>query len=313
MSDGLSMISLLCSLDKNYSIDLFPSLMKHSEPLPFYIKILIWILFPFLGPYTLYLMFFTYCKQTPFRHKINSDNNNNFSLIFGKFHNLQRFNEKRKKINISFHQAYMNIISNSVYKICNESCKENINNKFDGFKCMMPIGRKQIQKNYKKIILNNTTNFIFTKLNLIKDINDINEIKLNSFILKNEINKYLINNTYLNWALVLGRFISFRIINFFANLYCRNVDLVVSNIPGPVKKIKFENNENNNNDNNYCEINRILNCCSPGREIPFITVMSYNNEFVTSVTISKKYNVDEKKFIMYIDEGIEEFINNKNY
>ena len=306
MSDGLSMISLICSLDRNYSLDLFPSLMKSSQPLSTFKNLLIWISFPFLGPYSLYLLFFTHCNLTPFREKINNNINNNFSLSFGKFHLLQKFNEKRKKINVSFNQAFMSIISNSVYKICIDVYKDNAN-KCNGIKCMMPIGRKKIQTNYKKIILNNTTNFIFTKLNLITNINNISEIQQNSITLKNEINNYLLNNTYLNWAKVLGRFISFRIINFFANLYCRNVDLVVSNVPGPVKKIFI------GNDDTYCEIDKIYACCSPGREIPFIIVMSYNNEFVTSVTISKKYNVDEKKFIMFIDEGIEEFINNENY
>jgi hypothetical protein len=176
---------------------------------------------------------------------------------------------------------------------------------------MIPIARKKIQTNYKKIILNNETNFLFTKLNLIKNINNLNEIQQNSLILKKEINNYLLNNTYLNWANVLARFFSFRIINFFADFYCRNVDLVVSNVPGPTKKISIGIEKNSTE--NYCEINRIYACCSPGREIPFILIISYNNEFITSVTINKKYNVDEKKFINFIDKAIEDFINNKNY
>ena len=313
MSDGLSMISLICSLDRNYSIDLFPKLLKNSHQLSIFKTFLIWIFFPFLGPYSLYLLFFTHCNFTPFREKINK-NNNNFSLIFGKFHNLQKFNEKRKKINLTFNEIFMNIISNSVYNICNDVYKENFN--CDGIKIMIPIGRKKF--NYKKIILNNNTNFIFTKLNLIKNINNLNEIQQNSLILKKEINNYLLNNTYLNWANVLARFFSFRIINFFADFYCKNVDLVVSNVPGPTKKISIENKkisiENKKiSIENICEINRIYACCSPGREIPFILVISYNNEFITSVTINKKYNVDEKKFINYIDKAIEDFINNKNY
>ena len=307
MSDGLSMISLLCALDKNYSLDLFPKLMKNSHPLSTIKKLFVWISFPFLGPFALYLLFFTRCNFTPFREKIN--NNKNFSLTFGNFHNLQKFNQKRKKINVSFNQAFMTVVSNAVYKICLDVYKENTN-KCDGFKCMMPIGRKKIQTNYKKIILNNTTNFIFTKLNLITNINDIKQIHKNSLILKHEMNNFLLNNTYLTWAQVLGRFISFRIINFFADLYCRNVDLVVSDVPGPTKKI-FIGTENNNNNN--CCVDKIYACCSPGREIPFVLVMSYNNEFRTSVTVNEKYNVDAKKFLAFVDQGIEEFINNENY
>jgi len=48
---------------------------------------------------------------------------------------------------------------------------------------MMPIGRKKIQTNYKKIILNNTTNFIFTKLNLITNINNIKNRYVTDYIL----------------------------------------------------------------------------------------------------------------------------------
>ena len=87
-------------------------------------------------------------------------------------------------------------------------------------------------------------------------------------------------------------------INIFSYFYFRNVDLIVSNIPGPTREIKYSGSQ----------IESLYPVITPGKGVPFFCVTSYNNKFVVTISISKKLSLDSKKIINQIDQKIIEFL-----
>ena len=82
-------------------------------------------------------------------------------------------------------------------------------------------------------------------------------------------------------------------------IYFSNVDLIISNIPGPKRELSY----------NGSVVSEIYTVVSPGKGVSFITVMSYNDKFIVSMSIDTKLSIDSKDIINQIDNKIDQFIN----
>lgn len=288
LSDGLGVISLICGLSDDYSPDFFPSIMLNYKE-DSIIKVLIeWITFPIYGPYALFLMFFTNSGKNSFRTSKYTKKTFNYSL--GKPMPLSLFNTNRKKFQMTFNQAIISAISLSCKNICN--MKGFNSNKW--IKVMMPVGRKRIPSSIEKVRLSNEAKFIFINVPLIESGSEFNLVSQNLTIAaKNET----LNNANLKWANIIARIFSFRVIDFFGDLYCRNVDLVLSNIPGPTKELYYEGSR-------IEEINPII---TPGRGIIFIILMTYNNSFHVNISIDDKLEIDAKDMLDRIEKALHDY------
>lgn len=298
LSDGLGIISLICSLDDNYEVELFPKIMKlNSKYKLSYIDVIIhYLFFIIYGPYSLYIMFFQNAGKTPFKSSKSCEDK--FTIGVGNEHSLTEFNKIRKDKNLSFNQAIMSIISNVCYDICNDE-KEKDKSHIQFIKCIIPICRKSVPSSIHKVRLSNETNLINVNLPLIHLKNtEVNTLSSN---LQRAMSNTYLNFSYLTWPSIISHFVSFRVINFFSNFYFRNVDLIVSNIPGPTREIKF----------NGSQIESLFPIITPGKGVPFICVTSYNNKFIVTISISKKLSLDSTKIINKIDQKIFEFLHSR--
>lgn len=295
LSDGLGIISLMCSLDDNYNAELFPKIMKlNSQYELSYLGIILhYLAFIIYGPYSMFVMFFQNAGKTPFKSTKSLEEE--FTIGIGKEHSLLQFNKIRKDKNLSFNQAIMSILSNVCYDICNNE-KEMNKSQIKYIKCMIPVCRKPVPSSISKIKLSNEANFIYVNLPLINYKNK-EEVSTLSSNLQNTLSNTYLNFAYLTWPSIISHFISFRVINIFSYFYFRNVDLIVSNIPGPTREIKY----------NGSQIESLYPVITPGKGVPFICVTSYNNKFVVTISISKKLPLDSKKIINQIEQKIIDF------
>lgn len=244
-------------------------------------------MFIFYSFYSMYIMFFQSSGKTPFKSSKFTTGKINMSI--GKSHLISSFNKIRKEKGLTFNEAITSIISNVCYDI-SSNIKE--------LKCMIPVSRRGIPSELSKIHLVNEANIIYLNLPLIKDLSK-NNLSLIQNRLKNTFNNSFLNYSYLMWPKILCNFISFRLINYFSMIYFSNVDLIISNIPGPKRELSYNGNT----------VKEIYTVISPGKGVPFITVMSYNDKFIVSLSIDTKLSIDSKDIINKIDYKIDQFIN----
>lgn len=289
LSDGLSIVSLICSLDDNYNKEIYPTIMQMNKKYEMSkLNILIHsFMFIFYSFYSMYIMFFQSSGKTPFKSSKFTTGKINMSI--GKSHLISSFNKIRKEKGLTFNEAITSIISNVCYDI-SSNIKE--------LKCMIPVSRRGIPSELSKIHLVNEANIIYLNLPLIKDLSK-NNLSLIQNRLKNTFNNSFLNYSYLMWPKILCNFISFRLINYFSMIYFSNVDLIISNIPGPKRELSYNGNT----------VKEIYTVVSPGKGVPFITVMSYNDKFIVSLSIDTKLSIDSKDIINKIDYKIDQFIN----
>ena len=289
LSDGLSIVSLICSLDDNYNKEIYPTIMQMNKKYEMSkLNILIHsFMFIFYSFYSMYIMFFQSSGKTPFKSSKFTTGKINMSI--GKSHLISSFNKIRKEKGLTFNEAITSIISNVCYDI-SSNIKE--------LKCMIPVSRRGIPSELSKIHLVNEANIIYLNLPLIKDLSK-NNLSLIQNRLKNTFNNSFLNYSYLMWPKILCNFISFRLINYFSMIYFSNVDLIISNIPGPKRELSYNGNT----------VKEIYTVVSPGKGVPFIIVMSYNDKFIVSLSIDTKLSIDSKDIINKIDYKIDQFIN----
>lgn len=288
LSDSFSLISLMYSLDDNYSFELIQNekeIFKDSKKE----KLLNWILFPFYGPYTLFLLFLN-ITGTKISKK-NKNKKNNHLVFYGKKHSLNKFNKVRKENNLSFNQSLIAILFNAYYNIIFEKNKEKNIYKF--IKCIILFWRKYFPLKINDVILLNSTGFNFQKFNLINKMN-LNEIIKNPIKEDFSINK--VNNSYLNWIILIREFFSFRIFNLIKKLIIEKEEIIIQNIPGSKRKIIIEQSE----------VKNIF--LFQNSQIPLINVISYNNEFNINLVIDNNFEIKGEDIIQQIDNLINLFI-----
>ena len=121
-------------------------------------------------------------------------------------------------------------------------------------------------------------------------------MNLNEFI-KNLIkanNK--VNNSYLNWIILIREFFSFRIFNLIKKLIIEKEEIIIQNIPGSKRKIIIEQSE----------VKNIF--LFQNSQIPLINVISYNNEFNINLVIDNNFEIKGEDIIQQIDNLINLFI-----
>lgn len=287
-SDGLGLISLICSLSDDYNPNCFPSIMQNFKEDSMLKMLFEWMTFPIYGLYALFLMFCTNSGKNPFR--TSKPSKRSFAFALGKPMCLKELNDNRKRMQMTFNQTIISALSFGCKHIC--SVNGFLLNK--SIKVMMPVGRKRIPSSIEKVRLSNEAKFIFLNVPLIENGLEFHLVSQElALAAKNET----LNNANLKWANVIGRLFSYRVIDFFGDLYCGNVDLVLSNIPGPTSELTYAGSR-------VESINPLL---SPGRGIIFAIVMTYNNSFRINLSIPDNLNIDPKDMLDRIEKCINDY------
>ena len=294
ITDAFNIISLIFTLDNNYSYEIFDNEEKNYEE-TILEKLISWIYFPFYFIYCIYLIFLN-SKKKIFIKKSNKNNNLLYNIVFGKEHSLIALNKAKKKFNLSNNKLLINIISNACYNILFKYNKEK-KLSLIFIKCLFFFFKKNFPLKKNDIKLVNSINFIFHNIYL-KDNISFNS-QMNN-INKNDIIDKKISSSNTNWIILIGQFFSYRVLNIIKTLIYKQSEIIIQNFFGSNRKIKIEDYEI---ENIYIFENSEIG-------IPFINFVSYNNKFQINLTIDNTLNLIGKDFINEFDNMIDLFINN---
>ena len=289
-SDGLGIISATLFLADNFCEEIFPPIMRKGADLPWYQFLLNIITFPYYGPIVFYKLLFSYSPSTPLRISKKTCGKSNF--ILSKTFELNSFAEIRKRWKVSFNDIIMCVLSRAINRFVNKQEHNGLYKNLKEIKCAMPIGRKAVPLNSDMIKLNNEVNMIYYKLPLI------NDIEKDYKIVVKQTSKYLKNPCYssavVTLANLLAEFMPMRIISLCLDTYMDNVDLIISNVPGPMSPLYFAGSR----------LTKLIPITSNSRSRVFLPVLSYDKKFNLLLTIDSDSGIDKKEFMRIIEEEV---------
>ena len=185
----------------------------------------------------------------------------------------------------------VSIVSRAVSQLMEERKIKN-ENKYR-MKCLIPYGIKKLPLKPSDVQLSIDSYAFVVYVPLI---DNISQSKVISNHLQSTIKDY---NLILNLKFILNiicNFLTYKTIGIFWAMFNNQCDLGLSNIPGPTKKIVFDED---------MTVESIIPVCTSARALPYIPLMSYNGEFRFCLTIDESIDVDPRKFIQCIENIIE--------
>ena len=288
--DGLGIIASLCLAADNFSENTYPKIIKMLKEPNIFQYLYLYLVSPFYGLLTLF-KFITYGeRKCPFKanKKPLSDDT---IFVLSKNYNLKDFEKYRKENKVSFNDIM----------ICSFSvAMNNVLKKYDEYKNYknliidLPVGRKKPEDKIELININNEASGIIVDIPLVESIKDINKIKKS--IRKNfkPENIFAVGIT----ADILGNIFSWHIISYFAKLFTKRFDYMFTNVPGPAEKLYYYG----------IEVSDMYSFPSAGGGLPYVIVLSYNNQFKIALNSNKNADCDIKELLCEYEKTLEEFI-----
>jgi len=271
---------------KPRNISIFKSLIRHIMDL---------ILFPYYGCKLLLKNCMNVSQKNPFQmDKIPSGT---AVVAFTKLYDFSIIHKINRKLNISFNDLILSVISTSIKKFsCDKILFPKEEFSFDKLNCGIPVGVKDIPKCAEEVKLRNDIFCTVTSLkmigNTLKEYQHINE-EMNCTV-KNSANimawKYMIS--FLNEC--VPAFAQKRLLENAT----KNVDLGISNLPGPEKEMNY----------NGFIVTDVYPMITVGMGRAFIIVGTYNGQMRLSVNLEKDLNIEPEDLIKYLDNEIEDLI-----
>jgi len=296
MSDGLGAISATLFMADNYSPEIFPPIMRKGPELPWYQFIIDIILFPYYGVIVFYQMILSPSPMTPFREGNPTCGRTN--IILSKTFNLKKFVDIRKKLNITFNDLIMCVVSKAINRLINKTDHKGYYKHLKNIKLAMPIGRKTVPNNSDEVKINNEVNVIYYKLPLIEDIHSDYKTVVKT------TSKYLKNPSFFTAAITLGRlfaeYMPNKMIYFISELFMNNVDLLISNVPGPTSPLFYAGSK----------LTKLFAVSSNCRSRAFIPILSYNNSFHLLLSVDSVSGINKNEVMKCIEEELHALTSN---
>jgi hypothetical protein len=291
MSDGLGIVSTICALADNYDINVFPPMMRNYK-YKWYIQVLDWLQFIYYGPQVVVKMFTKDPNPSPFRQ--NSIIGGESLIVFSKVHDLDKFAPLRKELKISFNDIVMCVISKAFNRVC-QKFGDKYKNRRD-VRAFMPVGRKEVPRNISEVRLCNEISALYMPIPLIDDI------KTEHKKVTKVLHSYIYNSGYTFATVIFFslavEFLPKRIEAFIGNFFAKNIDMTVSNVPGPIVPLFYSGFKCTN----------MTPMTTTLRQRAFAPVCSYNKQFRFAMSIDKESKIDNKEFLKMVDDEIENLI-----
>lgn len=290
LSDGLGIISATLLLADNYSEEIFPPIMRMGVSLPWYYLILNIITFPYYGLYVFYNTLFSHSDSTPLRKSKKACGKSNF--ILSTTFEINSLANVKKMWKVSFNDLMMCAISRATKRFVNQDEYGGLYKNLKNIKVAIPVGRKPVPKTPEMIKLNNEINMIYFKLPLIDHLEC--EHKVISRETKKHLMNPLLSNAAITMANIMGEYVPMRIIHSITDNFMDNVDLIISNVPGPMCPLYFAGSK----------LTKLIPITSNSRTRAFIPILSYDKKFNLLLTIDSESGIDKKEFMTLIEEEI---------
>lgn len=290
LCDGLGIIASLCLAADDFSEDTYPKIIKMMKEPNIFQMIYLYLSAPFFGLFTLF-QFITYGeRKCPF--KANKKPLSDDTIIaLSKNYLLKDFENYRKKHKVSFNDIMLCSFSVAMRKVLNK------HEEYKNYKNLiidLPVGRKKPENKIELININNEASGIIVDLPLVESVDDIDIIKRS--IRKNYRPEkiFAVGMT----ADILGNLFSWHVISYLAKLFTKRFDYMFTNVPGPAKELKYYG----------IEVSNMYSFPSSGGGLPYVIILSYNNEFKIALNSNKNADCDIKELISEYEKALEQFI-----
>jgi hypothetical protein len=289
-SDGLGAISVTLFMADNYDPELFPPIMRNGGKLPWYQFIIDCVTFPYYGILIFYQMLFAPCPDTPLRLTKNSSGESN--IILSKPFELKSFAQIRKNWKISFNDLIMCVIARVIKRLSTLNKYSDIYQDLKNIKCAMLVGRKTVPDCVENIKINNEVNLIYYKLPLVDNI------KTEHKKVAQETSNYLKNPSFWTAAItlanILAEYLPLKIIRLILDTFMKNVDLIISNVPGPTSTLYFAGSR----------LDKFISISSNSRARAFLLISSYDQKFNLLLSVEKESGIDKKELMDLFEEEL---------
>ena len=289
MVDGLGIIASLCLAADNFSENTYPKIIRMMKTNIFQ-TLYLYLVSPFYGLITLF-QFITYGeRKCPFKanKKPLSDDT---IFVLSKNYSLKDFEKYRKQNKVSFNDIMLcsfSVAMNTVLKK-HEEYKNYKNLIID-----LPVGRKKPENKIELININNEASGIIVDLPLVDSIEKIDIIKKS--IRKNFKPEkiFAVGMT----ADILGNIFSWHIISYLSKLFTKRFDYMFTNVPGPAEQLYYHG----------IEVSDMYSFPTAGGGLPYVIILSYNNQFKIALNSNKNADCDIKELLFEYEKALQQFI-----
>lgn len=293
MSDGIGMITALCCLADNYNINIFPKFLQGNN-IPWYKYYIIDIVSSiFYFPQVLKKIELVNDKETPIRTLNNLSGFSKFAV--SKSFSIKSFDKIKQELGISFNDLVLSAISKSIKEFCIQ--EDPIKYKdLSEILILIPIGTKVLPRSEKELKIKNQLNGIMCNLSIIDDIKS--EAKSLSKKLQSSLRNTALNTTMYRLGHLVTEFSPLQQINKMARKITKNMDLIITNLPGPISPLFL----------NGCKISSMFAVPSTQNASGFIAIVSYNKEFKFVYSMTQDLNYNPQEIIDLIEKSLNELL-----
>ena len=288
--DGLGIIASLCLAADNFSENTYPKIIKMMKVPNIFQTFYLYLVAPLYGLLTLF-QFINYGeRKCPFKANKKPLSEDTI-FVLSKNYNLKDFENYRKKNKVSFNDIMLCSFSVAM---------KNVLKKYDEYKDYknliidLPVGRKKPENKIELININNEASGIIVDLPLIEKIEDIE-------IIKKSIRKNFRPEKILAVEMtadILGNIFSWHILSYFAKLFTKRFDYMFTNVPGPAEKLYYHG----------IEVSDMYSFPTAGGGLPYVIILSYNNQFKISLNSNKNADCNIKELLYEYEKVLQEFI-----
>ena len=288
--DGLGIISSLCLAADNFSENTYPKIIRMMKEPNFWQKLYLYLAVPFYGIITL-IEFATYGeRKCPFKanKKPLSDDT---IFVLSKNYYLKDFEKFRKKNKVSFNDIMLCSFSIAMNKFLK---------KYDEYKDYkhliidLPVGRKKPANKIELANINNEASGIIIDIPLVEKIEDIEIIK--KCMRKNYKPAKIFGVSFS--ADIIGNLFSWHITSYLAKLFTKRFDYMFTNVPGPAEKLYYYG----------IEVSDMYSFPSAGGGLPYVMILSYNDQFKIALNSNKNADCDIKELLYEYEKSLQQFI-----
>ena len=268
LSDALGIVSALCMIADNFSVEMYPKLMRNAKEPKWYQLIYLYIVFPFFYIYTNIVLYSHKEAKNPFR-AITKPISSNTKMLLSKTFMLKDFEAYRKENKVSFNDIMMTAFSISIKSILQNKNK---------FIVDLPVGNTVIPKNINSVAITNHASGILLNLPLIDNVNQMKQI---TKCIRKSVKPEILFSSSVG-ADLLSEWTTMSILEKYSYKFASTFDFLFTNVPGPSMKIVYGDS--------ICEDMMIFPSCGYG--MPFVTVFSFNGQFKFVISYNENSEID---------------------
>jgi hypothetical protein len=297
LSDGLGMNLFTATLSDGYCLDYLPTLLKCNKRENFVVNFLrnfcTLLVFPYYSAKVMINNQSMVSEPNPLSRK--GENNGDTEIVFSDVFDFTKLHAISKGLNITFNDLCLAVIGAAFNKYSLQFPERNYN--YKKLVCAIPVGLKNPPTCVQEVQVSNDITGTLISLKRITD--PLKEYKAITEETKKLKNAYMLYSLRY-FSFIMDEFLPLSVSKKVCQTLSTNIDLAISNLPGPAKQISYLNNP----------ITDIIPMISIGFNKCFIIIGTYNNRLRLSITLDKGLKLDKDKLVEAINNEFENIIIN---